>query len=199
MEFIDIVRHRRAVRQYTDQVIPEETIEKLLEMIRFSVSAINLQPWKLKIVPDRETRERLFPVTFGMSHARDCSHLLVLCADVDYPAIIARLERIQREAGIPDDIRERIVSMATDLSERMTAEQRLQWSQNQVYIALGNALNGAHALGLGACPMTAFKPEEFSRILRLPPTVVPTVLVSLGYAADQPVPKIRAPLSDILI
>jgi nitroreductase/dihydropteridine reductase len=199
MEFADIVKTRRSVRQYTDQVVPEETIQQLLEMIRLSVSAINLQPWRIKIVADRETREKLLPAAFGMTYVRDCSHLLVLCADTDYPAIIHRLDEAQKSAGLPDEMRERVIGMATEISNRMTAEQRLQWSQNQVYIALGNAVNGAHSLGLGACPMTAFNPGEFARILDLPPTVVPTVMVSVGYPDDKPVPKLRHSLEDILV
>ena len=47
--------------------------------------------------------------------------------------------------------------------------------------------------------MTAFDPVEFARILELPPTVVPTVLVSVGYAADEPTPKLRYPVEDIVI
>lgn len=199
MEFAEIVRSRHSVRQYTDQVVPQDTIQQLLEMIRFSVSAINLQPWKIKIVADRETREKLLPAAFGMTYVRDCSHLLVLCADTDYPAIIDRLEKAQKAAGVPDDIRERLTGMATGLADRMTPEQRLQWSQNQVFIALGNAVNGAHSLGLGACPMTAFDPNEFARVLDLPATVVPTALVSVGYPADEPTPKLRYPVEDIVI
>jgi nitroreductase len=199
MEFKDIVRTRRSVRKYADDTVPEEIIRQLLEMIGLSVSAINLQPWKIKVIADQETRDKVFPATFGMVHAKDCSHLLVLCADTDYPVIIARLERLLTTAGVPEERRERTIGMAKNLSGDMTAEQRLQWSQEQVYIALGNALNGAHSLGLGACPMTAFKPDEVARILELPATLVPTAMVSIGYAADQPTPKLRNPVSEILV
>ena len=65
-------------------------------------------------------------------------------------------------------------------------------------IALGNAINGAYSLGLGACPMTNFKPPEFARILGLPANLAPTVLVSLWYASDKPVPKRRYPVAEIL-
>jgi nitroreductase len=199
MEFKDIVRTRQSVRRYTSQCVPEETIQELLEIIGLSVSAINLQPWKIKVIADQETRDKVFPATFGMTHARDCSHLLVLCADTDYPAIIARLGRLLEGAGTPADERERILGMATMVSERMTPEQRLKWSQEQVHIALGNAVNGAHSLGLGACPMTAFKPDEVASILDLPPSLVPTAMVSVGYAAEEPRPKLRHPVSEIVI
>ncbi len=68
-----------------------------------------------------------------------------------------------------------------------------------VYIAATYGLLGAQALGLDACPMTHFPPAEFSRILGLPDNVAPVLLVAVGYAADEPKPKWRYPLSEILL
>jgi nitroreductase/dihydropteridine reductase len=200
MDFKEIVKSRRSVREYQDKAVPEETINELLEMISYSVSAINLQPWKIRVVSDQETKDKLFAATFGMKQVSTCSHLLVLCADVDYPALLAKLDKAMAASSVPDDMREGLIGFATDISNDMTPEQRLKWSQEQVYIALGNAVNGAYALGLGACPMTAFRAGEFARILELPNTVVPTVIVSVGYAADgQSAPKLRYPVGEILI
>ena len=200
MEFKEIVKNRHSVRRYRAEAVPRETIDELLEMIGYSVSAINLQPWKIKVVDDQETKETLLPATFGQTQVTGCSHLLVLCADVDYPALIAKLDGALADAGMPNDMREGMIGFATDISNDMSPEQQLKWSQEQVYIALGNALNGAYALGLGACPMTAFRAAEYSRILELRETIVPTVLVSVGYPADeQPPPKLRYPVSDILV
>ncbi len=200
MEFKDIVKNRYAVRQYQPKAVPEETIHELLEMISYSASAINLQPWKIKVVSDPATKEQLLPVSFNQPQITGCSHLLVLCADTDYPAIIAKLDAAIAATGAPDEMRAFVIGMATDVAGRMTPEQQLQWSKEQVYIALGNALNGAYSLGLGACPMTAFDPAEYSRILGLPATVVPTVLVSVGYpAGDPPAGKLRYPVDDILL
>ena len=200
MDFKEIVKNRYSVRQYRAEVVPEETIDELLEMVSYSVSAINLQPWKIKVVADQETRDELLPVTFGQTQVTTCSHLLVLCADVDYPALIGKLDGALAAAGVPDEMRQGMIGFATDISNDMSPDQRLEWSREQVHIALGNALNGAYALGLGACPMTAFQSTEYSRILGLPDTIVPTVLVSLGYPADdQSLPKLRYPVSDIVV
>jgi len=92
-----------------------------------------------------------------------------------------------------------MVELASNVSSGMSLEQKLQWSQNQVHIALGNAVNGAYSLGLGSCPMTAFQPGDFAKILGLPTNIVPTALVSVGYPADRFMDKMRYPLDDILI
>jgi nitroreductase len=168
-------------------------------MTRYAVSAINLQPWKIKVVSDQETKDKLFAATFNQNQVRTCSHLFVFCADTDYPAIIRRLDATMEGAGVPEEQREMITEFAANVANSMTPEQRLKWSQEQVYIALGNTINGAYALGLGACPMTAFQPAEFAKILGLPGNLVPTVLVSVGYAAEEGAPKVRRPLSEIVV
>ena len=199
MEFKDIVRNRRAIRQYEPRPVPKDVIQELLEIIRFSVSAMNLQPWKINVVSDQETKEKAFAATFGLEQIRVCSHALILCADVDYPSIIARLDRAMAAAGVPADRRESTVAFATQLTGDVTPDQRVAWSREQVHIALGNAVNGAYSLGLGACPMTAFRPDEFARILELPANLIPTVTVSVGYPADEPTAKLRYPVEEIII
>ena len=85
MEFMDIVKNRGSIRQYEDRKVPEETIRELLEMTTYAASAINLQPWRIKVVSDQETKDKLFPVSFNQNQVRACSHIFVFCADTDYP------------------------------------------------------------------------------------------------------------------
>jgi nitroreductase/dihydropteridine reductase len=127
-----------------------------------------------------------------------CSHLFVFCADTDYAAIVGRVNQLMAAAGVPDPQREGMMEMAANLANGMSPEQRLAWSKEQVYIALGNCLNGAYSLGLGACPMTAFQAPEFGKILGLPENLVPTVIVSIGYPAGPVGPQIRRSVDDIL-
>lgn len=47
--------------------------------------------------------------------------------------------------------------------------------------------------------MEGFSPEKYSEILNLPKNLVPTVLVTIGYAADKPRPKLRYPKKDLFI
>jgi len=200
MEFKELVRSRRSIRQYEPRPVPEELIQELLEMIRFSVSAMNMQPWKIKVVSDPETKERVYAATFEQQQVRTCSHLLVLCADIDCKTLIASAEKNMLAAGWPEDRVKGLVQMASELLlNRFTPEQRLQWAREQVHIALGNAVNGAHALGLGACPMTAFDPEALRKALELPETVIPTALVSVGYPAEPGAPKLRRSLDEIVL
>jgi hypothetical protein len=46
--------------------------------------------------------------------------------------------------------------------------------------------------------MGGFNPAEFSRILKIPPPLVPTMLCPIGFAADRPMQKARYPKEDIV-
>lgn len=54
MELMDVIRNRRAVREYTDAYIPQSTIERLIGAAILAPSAMNLQPWAFAALLDRE-------------------------------------------------------------------------------------------------------------------------------------------------
>ncbi len=150
MDFQDLVKNRYSCRRYLDKPIPEDTIYRLLEITRHSASAINMQPWKIKVVSDRDTRERLYPATFGQNQVRTCSHLLVLCADTDYPEIIARLDRALRAAGVDDDNAPALIDLSR-MCPKLDTRTRLSGRRASAH-RLGNARTAPTSLGLGACP-----------------------------------------------
>jgi len=191
MEFADIVMSRYATKKFDGRKISETHIARLLEMVRFAPSALNLQPWKIKIVTDQKLKEELKPAAFNQEQVTTCSHLLVFCADPDYDSLIRRLGILLKKSGVPDEIQKMIVGMAVQFTQNMSQDQKLAWSQAQTYLALGNALNGAKSLGFDSCPMGGFDPKEFSRILKIPSPLVPTMLCPVGYAADKPMQKVR--------
>ena len=58
MELMDVIRDRRAVRDYTDALIPRSTIERLIGAAILAPSAMNLQPWAFAALLDRERIEK---------------------------------------------------------------------------------------------------------------------------------------------
>ncbi|MFH0713586.1 MAG: NAD(P)H-dependent oxidoreductase [Candidatus Micrarchaeota archaeon] len=191
MEFIDIVKKRYAVKKFDSRKVPEKKVDALFEMIKLAPSSLNLQPWKIKVITDQNTKEKLSPATKYQAQVTTCSHLLIFCADTDLKGLIEETERTLRAAGTPAPQITAKLERLNEFRNNMTAENILPWTQRQVYLALGNALNGATSLGLGSCPMESFNPTEYSKILKLPQHIVPTVLCPIGYPADEPKPKTR--------
>jgi nitroreductase len=111
--------------------------------------------------------------------------------DVDGP--IKKVDQTLKKDRVPDEMRKRVIGIAKDMNGRMSPKQRLGWAQCQVFSALGNAVNNAKALDFDSCLMAGFDPQEYFRILKLPPNVV------LGYKVNKPMLKMRFPKEDILL
>lgn len=67
-----------------------------------------------------------------------------------------------------------------------------------VAIAFDHLTLQAAELGLGTCWIAAFNPQAARDILELPEEAVPVAFTPLGYPQDQPGPKTRKKLSDLV-
>lgn len=199
MEFEKIVRERYAVKLFDGRKLPEEKVNKLFEIIRLAASSFNIQPWKIIVVKDQKLKEKLQPATWNQQQIPTCSHLLVFCADADIAGNIDRLERLMIENGADKESIKGYMDMMRGFEKGLSKEQKLSWAQRQAYLALGNALNGAKALGFDSCPMEGFSPAEYSKILKLHDNLVPTVLCPIGYAADKQKEKLRFSKEEVFV
>jgi len=59
MELYDVMRTTGAVRQFTDDPLPDEVLERILDNARFAPSGGNRQGARVIVVRDRATREAL--------------------------------------------------------------------------------------------------------------------------------------------
>ncbi len=67
-----------------------------------------------------------------------------------------------------------------------------------VAIAMDHLTLAAADLGLGTCWVANFNPQSARQILCLPEGVEPVIFTPLGYPADQPEPKERKPLEELV-
>ncbi len=65
-------------------------------------------------------------------------------------------------------------------------------------IAMDHLILAAADMGLGTCWVAAFDPAAAREVLHLPENVEPIAFTPLGYPADQPRPKERKPLAELV-
>lgn len=53
MELMDVIRTRRAVREYTDAPVDRATVKRLIDAAILAPSAMNLQPWAFAVLLHR--------------------------------------------------------------------------------------------------------------------------------------------------
>jgi nitroreductase len=72
------------------------------------------------------------------------------------------------------------------------------YNKVDVAIAMDHLILAAANLGLGTCWIAAFDPTAARGVLHLPDDVEPIAFTPLGYPADQPRPKERKALSELV-
>ncbi len=65
-------------------------------------------------------------------------------------------------------------------------------------IVADHLILAAANLGLGTCWVAAFNVEAARSVLQLPQEAEPVIFTPLGYPADQPGPKVRKPLNELV-
>jgi predicted oxidoreductase (fatty acid repression mutant protein) len=70
MDILEVIKTRRSIRQYTQDPISQEDVNKILEAGRWAPSASNTQPWKSVIAighpaeTPQKARKELSELTF---------------------------------------------------------------------------------------------------------------------------------------
>jgi nitroreductase len=78
------------------------------------------------------------------------------------------------------------------------AREGKDYTDVDIGIAIDHLILAATELGLGTCWIGAFDPAAARELLGLPDEAEPVVFTTLGYPADPPRPKQRAPLSELV-
>ena len=198
MELKEAVAQRYAAKHFDGRPITEQKVRELLELIRWAPSGLNIQPWRVKVVADPDLKRELSTATYDEPQIMSCSHLLVFCADADFAGLAARLAARMEQEGVPEMIRTIVGGIAAEMSH-MPPQAWIAYATANTYLPAFLAQLAAKDLGFDSCLMSHFQPEEYSRILGLPANLSPVILCPLGYADDQPLPKWRYSVEELLI
>src|ERR671926_303733 len=106
METWDAVRARRNVREYTDQPIARDDLERILEAGRRAPSASNWQPWNFVVVTAREQLVELAKAwpQGGIHIARSAATIAIVAEALGIGSghsAVADQEQAQRVLGFP--------------------------------------------------------------------------------------------------
>ncbi len=191
MNVIDAMKQRYASKLFTGEKISDNDIEKLQEYITLAPSSFGLQPFRIKVVSDQETKEHLETASFGQKQLSTASHVFVFCADTHVEKRLHEFKELLLHHEMPKEKVEGYIGVIANFLESMDDEAIHTWASKQTYIALAHALLGAKELGYDSCPMEGFDASKYKEILGLPDNLQPTVICTVGVAADSPNPKQR--------
>lgn len=169
--FLGNLEWRRAVKHFGSEPID---IGPVVKAIVNAPSSFGMQPYRVIAVREAGLKHHIRHAAYNQAQVEECDTLFVFCARTD---LNERAEEFIRESGA-----EGIRGMLTQFLENVPDASG--WAARQAYIALGFALAACAELQLPSCPMEGFTESEVSRILELPPTLQPAVMLAVGSPAE---------------
>ena len=75
---IAMLRGLRQVRQFSTEPVPDEVIEDILEVARWTGSGMNKQPWEFILVRDRDTLKDIAAEEDANSHLAGANFAIIV-------------------------------------------------------------------------------------------------------------------------
>lgn len=197
MKVIDLIKKRYACKLFSSEKILEKDLNEILEAVRLAPSSFNLQPWKIKVVSEKEILKKLESASFNQKQIGTCSHLFVFCAMKDLDEHKEKLLKEMKEKMSEEKYIE-YGKMLNQFFEHMSKEDLFRLSERENFIALENAILVSTELGYSSCPMGGFQTEKYSEILKLDDNLVPVVVLPMGIAKDESREKFRFKKEEII-
>jgi nitroreductase len=199
MQFDDVIQNRRSIRKYKQDEVSDAQITDLLNAARLAPSGLNIQPWRFVVVKDAEARSRLAAET-ASPFAASAPVLLLCCADkAAFAAVGTRIQELQTASAISDTALKQFAS--GELFQSSQANDQWLRASLTMYtaIAITHILLKATDLGLGSCWIGKFNEEKAAAIAGLDERYIVAAIVTIGYAEQQPQPRPRLPLENLLL
>lgn len=175
----DFLRSRRSIRNYSDKIVDDELIKRLLEKGCRASTTGNMQVYSIVVTRDTEIKKQLSPCHFNQPMITKAPVVFTFCADFN------RFKKwcLARDAKPGYD---NFLSFFTAAIDALLVAQT-------VCIA-------AEAEGLGICYLgtVTYNSKQIIDVLKLPKGVVPVATVTMGWPAENPDQCDRLPLEAIV-
>lgn len=224
LAFEQLVRARRAVRNFKSDPLPDGMLERLLDDARWAPSGYNLQPTHFVTVTDPALKSALRIACMDQRQIEQAPATVLFLgdrcvADNNFEAMLEHEE----EAGILHpkykENLQKYVPLAFHTgpvglgwlwkatlppmrriglpTPELPAIHRRYWLAKQVSLSAMVFMLSASAAGLGTCPMEGFDESRVKKLLKIPSHMVVVMVIPVGYSADGPLKRTRIPLDKI--
>lgn len=216
-DIIGYAKTRHTAKAYDpNKKIPNDDIEKIKELLRYSPSSVNSQPWHFIITSSTEGKERIAKSTtrlypFNTNAILNASHVIVFCSklNIEDDYLLSVLEQEDKDKRFISDVeakkKTRFSVQSTFVNMHKYDYKDLQhWIDKQTYLNLGFFLLGISTLGIDATPMEGIETKIIDDEFELRQKGYSSlVVVPIGYHEKDTdfnalLPKSRLSLSEII-
>jgi len=195
-EFAELVKSRRAIRKFKPDPIPDEYVEKILDVARWAPSGGNAQPWEFIVVKDPEMKQKIEDLYLRLDHMRSQVWETTRREDLRHWAATMGKPNIAEAPVIIVPIGDLRTTYASVVAVHVLYHLRNLENMTNVTLLIHLA---AVALGLGVQWVSIEEPSmgPFKNLLGIPEIYHIYSIVPMGYPAYQPSPAYRRELKEI--
>lgn len=213
MNLSHFIQSRYSTKRFDPtKILSEDVLKQVKELLRFSPSSVNSQPWHFFIVASKEGREALVRSTGGQyalntQKMRDASHIVLCCRhmkiDEKYAAKITQTEDKDGRFDKPET-KEFFETKVREYINTLAANNELEnYMAKQVYLNVGMLLMGLSIIGVDSVPVAGFDPKILDAELKLnEKNLTSVLLVPIGYRSSDDrnatLPKSRFSEADVI-
>jgi nitroreductase/dihydropteridine reductase len=205
MQLVENLKWRYATKKMdASRKVSQEHLEYIKEAIQLSPSSYGLQAFKVLNISNPELRESLKPKSWGQSQITDASNLFLFCnyinvSDEDIDNFVALKSEV---TGVEIANLSGYGNFVKAKMKEQSAEEMINWTSKQSYIALANAMTACAELQIDCTPIEGFEPGAYNEILGLTEKgLSAAVVLAIGYRhsedAAQHDKKVRKPFKEL--
>jgi len=157
MALLDLLKHRKSIRDFLDKPVEREKVMMCLEAARVAPSASNSQPWKFIVVDDRQLKDKLCGAAFSGIYSINA---FCKTAPVIVVVISEKSKFLARIGGMFRGTKYYLIDIGA---------------------AVEHFVLQAEDLGLGTCWIGWFNERAVKSVLEIPHRKKIDVLIALGY------------------
>ncbi len=173
-DFMDVFISRRSVRNYRDEAVSEDIVNKILDAVKWSPSWGNTQCWEFVWIKDKRIREQMQAIVGKGNRSTKTI--------VNAPVLFALCSRL----GISGYYK----------GEKTTKFGN--WFMYDLGIVTQSLSLAAENFGLGTVIVGRFDHNKAAEILKLPRGIEIVTLIPMGYPAKKPTAPKRREISEFL-
>ena len=194
MSIVEVVKQRFTTKAYdASRKLTAQQEQELFDILRYSPSSLNLQPWHFFAITSEEGKNTILPGIrdFNAAKVRDSAMVVVFTSKDTLDD--AQFSRVQQQEALDGRFKDEETKNANDNGRRNyiaayggSEDDLRHWMERQTYISMGFLLLGAAAMGLNATPIEGIDPALLDERLGLKEKGLHSLaVVAIGYNSEK--------------
>jgi len=159
---------RRTYKNFLSKKISKLKLSQILNAITHAPNAGNLQNWRLIVIENKETKEKLVKASYDQEWIGQCPVIIVVCSDN---------EEIERYFG---------------------KKNSKKFGTQGCAAGMQNMLLKAEELNIASSWCAISNEKIIREILKIPENIHLEAIICLGYSSEKPLAPIRTEISNLI-